>query len=500
MKKHCLLLLMIAISFSSCKKFLEERTQSDMTPETTEDFSQLLMGTGYPIKGDVFNHYLFLMDDDIQAYSNDEQDELEIIKAYDFFSWQPDAYQRSSDRGMGVGASTPYQKYFSKIMGCNIALQNGDKSLGNQVEKDQLMGEAYALRAYYYFHLVNLYGQPYNDSTTTPDKSPAVPLVVTANLSEGRMTRNSVAEIYAQIEKDVDSSVVRLKKSKKETSIYRINHLAAAMLASRTYLFTEKWDKVIENASYVLNSKMPLLDLNSWDPNYDPLMNNVSKPIYCEQTPETLWLFGWPDDYNGNAGLNMFYDVSEDLVTKFEPTDLRSKIYFFKVPDWIAWVFKMPVLNIKRAVAEGNFKQQSGGSFRVTEALLNRAEAYAQKYSTTGDATFATKALADLNLLRSKRFKAADFVPVPMMPAADLVNFCREEKRREMFGENMRWFDLRRYGMPSISHSYAPKPGVRQTYVLKKRDPMYLYQIPIDAMEVNPRLIQNPNPGRRNPS
>lgn len=501
MKKHCLFILLAAISFSSCKKFLAERTQSDLTPQTTDDFKQLLIGTAYPLQGDVFNPCLFLLDDDIQCYTKDIPDPGTVTPG-DIFTWQPDGFRRAVDRGFNAANVSSYEMYYKKIIGCNIAIQEVDKSLGKPQEKDQVIGEAYTLRAFYYFNLVNLYGKPYNDSTTTPDKSPGVPLVISANLSEKLLPRNSVAEVYAQIEKDLDSANARLRKFKLKNSVHRISHIASAFLQSRFGLFTEKWDGAIAAADYVINnSKLPVLDLNDWPPGWSTWNDDDPKPIYCDPTPETIWLYGMPEDYNsGTNSYNMSYEISEDLGTQFEEKDLRASIYLVKVPDFLlGWLFAAKYLTLKRGTK--SYEQQGGASLRLTEVYLNRAEAYAQKYATTGDANFAQKALSDLNFIRSKRFTPADFVPVAMMPAADLLQFIRNERRREFCTENMRWFDLRRYGMPAIRHIYNPSPAIFEVYTLQKRDLSYVLQIPQSAIDRNMQLEQNPTSGSvRNPN
>jgi hypothetical protein len=37
-----------------------------------------------------------------------------------------------------------------------------------------------------------------------------------------------------------------------------------------------------------------------------------------------------------------------------------------------------------------------------------------------------------------------------------ILQFCLTERRREFSFEELRWFDLRRYGMPSIVHTFNP--------------------------------------------
>lgn len=81
---------------------------------------------------------------------------------------------------------------------------------------------------------------------------------------------------------------------------------------------------------------------------------------------------------------------------------------------------------------------------RISEAYLNRAEAYAQMNGNE------TKAIADLNTLR--RYRITDYQDITNV--ADLLQEIRQERRRELCFDEHRWFDLRRYGMPSITHQY----------------------------------------------
>ena len=94
-----------------------------------------------------------------------------------------------------------------------------------------------------------------------------------------------------------------------------------------------------------------------------------------------------------------------------------------------------------------------------------------------------------LDALRSKRL--SDFTAYTLTTPEDLIEFCHEERRRELCFESHRWFDLRRYGMPSIKHSWYDASGNRTVYTLKERDLGYALPIPQDAMDTNSALKQN---------
>src|SRR5690606_19030747 len=82
-------------------------------------------------------------------------------------------------------------------------------------------------------------------------------------------------------------------------------------------------------------------------------------------------------------------------------------------------------------------------SWRSSEAYLNRAEAYIQKFRATGNNHNATEALESLNTLSIMRFPIGTYQPWGLEPGDDLLELCREERRRELVREEAhRWFDL----------------------------------------------------------
>ncbi|HWW39760.1 RagB/SusD family nutrient uptake outer membrane protein, partial [Pedobacter sp.] len=104
-----------------------------------------------------------------------------------------------------------------------------------------------------------------------------------------------------------------------------------------------------------------------------------------------------------------------------------------------------------------------------------------------------TSALQDLNTLRMSRYDTRQaYVPVNITDKTQLLNFCRDERRREFPFDGHRWFDLRRYGMPSISHFYEEVPGTGQTFTLAKGDDRYTFPIPQEVLDRNGELTQNP--------
>ena len=62
----------------------------------------------------------------------------------------------------------PYQEYYRTIFYANAVIDgvmDSDADTDASDSKEQILGEAYALRAYAHFDLTNLYGKPYDPET-----------------------------------------------------------------------------------------------------------------------------------------------------------------------------------------------------------------------------------------------------------------------------------------------------------------------------------------------
>jgi len=469
---YFLLLLFIVLQVSSCKKFLEEQSQTDIIPRSASSLSELLMGTAYD--GGSLNPAIRFMDDD----ANHELSAVYTFRKnfYYAYTWQPASMSDSKDAG-----AVQWANLYPRILSCNVVLDYAPKVTGTTEEIENITGQAYLLRAFYYFRLVNFYAKPYSDKLSNPNIDPGVPLILSSGLSLEGKPRNTVAEVYQQITADITKGIEQLQRSGKNNSIYRINHIAGSLLASRVYMQMGEWQKAIDAATYVLNNKPALMDLNTWgttDPN--------TKAVIDTKNPECLWAFGQPQDVVYQEGTEpYYYTLSNDLMSSYENGDLRTSIYIKdkKTNKFATNLYTNPTI--------------IGQSFRTSEALLNRAEAYAQ-LNKLGQTANAQLALNDLNQLRKKRFTPDTYRDLVGTSADDLLKKCYDEKRREFFGEEyQRWFDLRRHGMPSITHIFHENASQALSYVLQDHDLGYILQIPKAALDKNSKLIPNPEPALR---
>ncbi|WP_158275302.1 RagB/SusD family nutrient uptake outer membrane protein [Pedobacter sp. HMWF019] len=497
MKKYfnILTLICLTISVTSCKKgFLEESSQDLVRPTTTAALNQLMSGEAYALSpATPLNDYLDLLTDDIQSdYNSNTLIVAGLNKYAPVFTWQRNMIDKLIE--VAPTGNNTWFNYYARIKGCNVILDYVDQVEGTQSEKENLRGQALALRSYYYFMLVNLFGKPYTGATSNPETDLGVPLILTAEVSDAPIARSTVKAVYAQIEKDLLTSVPLLDANGTNNTAYKFTGSAAKLLLSRLYLYMGNWDESLKYSEATIQKKSTLQQYNSIVSTTIPATFPISYPI---SSPEVIWGYGsyselsvMPFGYAAGFAAKAAFSISDAFISTYETDDLRLTYSFRNAGYFTATstvTYKASSGKYNAALASAS----NGKAFRTAEAYLNRAEANIQK-AIAGDASAVSRALADINLLRSNRIKTAAYVPINITDPQALYTYYKAERRRELCLEDHRWFDLRRWGMEPLTHTIQLVTGSPQTVTLSQDDSRFTLDIPTEALKRNPNLIQNP--------
>ena len=481
MKKiYYIIIAFIGFGLQSCN-LLDIKPVNSMLPVSVEDYESVLLG-GYPRQE-------FFMKTDLgtdNVYANLNCGREPSQDQVPWYIWA--ATTQLADR-----EDTYWQQLYQSIFYCNTVLDNF-KTRTPAPEEEELFetvrGEAYALRAYCYFYLVNLYADVYSEENL--DK-PGVPMPLSAE-DVNQYTQNNVREpigdVYEQINRDLDAATADLQ-GKQAKSLYRFGYTSLQALKARVYLFMGRYEDAIKAASDVISSKA-LFDMNNLqsiiDAQGDQLVFKYDEGfIDTDYKNEVLFFVG------GNALNNIFYystymfKPSEELLAlcNRDPNAMDYRKYIFT---------SFADLSTPEGVQQGPtvyrmFATQSNNcyyiGFKLSEAYVTRAECYARLKQLD-------KAVNDLNNLLVNRIKADGYIPLKEsnFTQETLLQRVLEERRVELaFDGGLRWFDLRRLGKPALTHAYENG----QVYNLEQGDPRYILQIPESEqtnspdMEINPR-------------
>ena len=495
--KRYLILILCVLLFNSCGKFLEEFSQDLAYAESCADLDEILIGNGYmeqpegfakaSIYGNGYYPYIHVMDDDVimTVFKKDGVTDLinEMVPYKNFYDWSdqltinPKTDEEWEDKD--------WEKMYSHIAYLNVIIAHVKKFSHDSVEtRNRVEGEARFLRGAYYYLLTNLYANPYVKESASSDMG--VPLNLTEDIVDEYYKRNSMEECYRVIVEDLKVAADKLK-GVTQTTIYRVNELAARILLSRVYLYMGEWQLALDECQKALALEgVELMDLKSFQG------REKERYVLDNKNPEIVFTQGY-------SATNTFYDQmsyfcictfggSEDLISlynRFEEQqikDLRLDAFFEVIGDE---QYKMS------KVGE---KVYDCFVIRSAELYLNKAEAEAMLDKA--------EAIQTIKTLLNNRFEGG--IPdIDGLSGKDLVSFIRDERRRELCFEAHRWFDLRRY---AVSPKYPEKKSIRHTaydikgklegdYVLKPygEDPAWVLPIPGYEIVYNQgNLVDNP--------
>jgi hypothetical protein len=491
-------ILGIALSFTGCKKFLQEQSQDLAYADTWQKMDEVMQGDVYmqhftnPPSNSykesataMYFPWLNAMDDDITEfvgapYYIDNRDDV-----FGFYTWQSNPFV---DKTFLPQTDDTWAKVYKSINAASIMISQADQLHDNPQQLTRIKGEALFLRAYYYFYLVNTYAAAYNPKTAKTDLG--VPLKITDYVQDKFFTRSTVDSVYQQMLTDLSASEKCLT-GVPQSSIYHVDVNAVNLLQSRIYLYMQSWQDALTAANKVISSKPALFNLINYKPQTSFFSSSSPEAILTQGGNAMVYLMG--------DGFSKSFTPSPDLMSLYDASDLRRNAFF--ETDIVG---KLRYTKMYRSRTNNIFPTEmfSDNYFmRNAEAYLNKAEAAAM-LGNTSDANAA------LNTLRQARYAPADFQTVNYS-GQQLVNFVRDERRRELCFEGHRWFDLKRYAVNTnypftkiIVHTYSDvnyggSPFLKANLVLQPVDPDYLVPIPLEALVFNQGILQQ-NPVRQN--
>lgn len=436
-------LLTGSLLLSSCDSYLDIQPIGKVIPTTLADY-RALFTTAY--SKELNDKGVCDVRTDIASVLQSDQVTTPRNSFGDIEKWN-DGNPSASTRQFG------WSSYYANIYYANAIISKKNEILeGSQEDINQLVGEAYLMRAYMHFILVNLYGEPYTKTGALNTK--AIPLKFDLEL-EVITPRNTVKEIYTSILEDIVSAHQLMNKKVWETQYaYRFSKLSVDALESRVYLYMGEWEKSYEASERVLIENSNLENLNIED---SKLPNNFESTERITAYENIL-----------NSDYTTSFVVTPAFYQKYEEgKDLRRTKYFTNSSGYY----------ISAKSGESKFKC----TFRTGEIYLNSAEAAAH--------------LNKLPEARTRLLKLMEnrYSPEAYQEKKDLVNAMNQEeiiteilneRALELAFEGHRWFDLRRTTRPEIKKEIAGS-----TYILGQNDSRYTLRIPQDAIDANPGLL-----------
>ncbi|TPG67534.1 RagB/SusD family nutrient uptake outer membrane protein [Hymenobacter nivis] len=406
-----------------------------------------------------------LMTDDSEKGGSSPSDFLPLI--------QLKSWNIPSSNGL---VTTLWVHSFTGIARANTVINNIDAGTIDAALKSRLKGEALFLRAYFYYNLVKGFGGvPLFEQAVVPTEA-------------GNVTRATIAQTYAFIEKDLKAAALLLpeKTAYAAADAGRATKGAANGYLARAIMYqlgtvngnNHTWQEVYDLTNTVIASgQYSLL------PNYATIHQDAG-----ENSSESVFEIQFASDNNTYGPISLgttnnifqnnrrtwgygFNNPTQNLVDEFEANDPRKEITVIKNNDIVLGILNVVDLagnatgyyNRKAAIlapAAPEAGPQNIRKIRYADILLMKAEAAAQT-------SRPTEAIALVNQVR-QRARMATRPPGTTLgstsyepantPAGTLPNLAAgltgqpllsaiwHERRVEFAEESLRYWDLVRTG------------------------------------------------------
>jgi hypothetical protein len=482
MKKLSILILILAfVPLLSCNRYLdkEPKIQTDIqTIDQLEDLDN--------------NAPLFTYDGHnatAACATDDTEIPTDMYKAYPTSVPIANLYYYifDVDNIVGAAADALWNGEFAKIFKANVILGNVDKVSGSLAQKNRIKADAYFIRAYSYWNLVNYYCLPYASSNL---QSLGLPLKKTTEYTES-LTRANLQQTYDFILSDIKAAQALVPAGDVQPSLrWRVTQPAISAFLSRYYLFIGDYDNSLKNANDALTSSVAkLADYHTLAAGTSATYTNPAATlkfsVYNDWTP-ALFLY-WDEFYYTRFTYtsSQWWLPSSNLLSLYDPAnDLRYQLFF--IPNGGRRFSVVTPAETRYTMFYDGRYLPTGPT--ISEVLLNKAEASVRKSNPD-----VQGALDALNLLRAKRYKT--YVALTATDKADGLTKILQERRREL-PFSYRWWDIRRFSVNEdatddvvVTHNFF-KMGIGtvdvntpQTYTLPVKSKRYA--VPINGVEIN---------------
>jgi SusD family. len=504
--KHILKLTIITFittGLFSCDAFLDvmpdNRTQLD-NPQKIKD----LLVTSYPTS----NYSLLCEFSSDNILDNWAENPLLTEEAFDrmdteIYEWKDVASANDSD--------SPYrfwESYYQSIAAANHVLEAIEElaESGNTTNMNPQKGEALILRAYCHFMLVNVFAMPYRDANLSKNDLGVTYMTKPEKKVVVQYERNSVAEVYELIAKDIEEGFKLIDDGSYFVPKYHFTRAAASAFASQFYLYKRDYAKAIEYANVVLGTGDPSAMLRSWAKTYSNFETEADDYISADE-PANLLILPTYSVYGRRFG-RVRYGVNGSVllgtINGAGPT-WNNRPPFLSGRVWIRGEQSYGLILARIGeffeytdrVAQIGYPHIVRTEFTTDDVLLNRAEAKIMTGDIAGAVTDlqywnvshkGERTLTESEVIKFYTAGKSNFVfpfhnqelspefviTDNQKPFLDCVLHFR---RLERLFEGHRWFDLKRYGIDIKRYIGREKTEVTLTY----DDPRRAIQIPKDV-------------------
>ncbi len=439
-----------------CGNYLNVQPQGEVIPETDEEFTAIIHNLLRDIEGGGDEYVIGNMDalKHLEGCADNLDANIRTSANLTFFAGEEiDSRQRA------------YEESWKIVRDCNIVIENM-KDRASDIARGAVSA-AYSMKGIVYYNLLREFCQPWSDSKAS--ELPGIPIVDRFGIGD-KPSRGTIRQTYDYATAQFEAALALNPTDPK----YIFTEWVIKAYKAKLEFWCQNWDSVISLCEDIIaHSGVSLTPVSEYAGMINSLYEAKGEVLvrsHINNSSELDWYFSYTKSYLASR------PASARLIRLFGETPEKDVRY--------AASFDRKRMNVKIPECK----------VRLSEVVLMLSEAYYQK----GD---SSSALKWLNELRRNRIENVTDLTLATLPEArpddrivvdctgkavtPLLQAIFDERRKELYMEGDRWYELKRNGRPEW---WVISNGLK--YTTKE----YLYTSPISKSDVdlNPELEQNP--------
>ncbi len=448
--------LAVMASVSGCKNYLNVQPQGEVIPETDEEFTAIIHNLLRDIEGGGDEYVIGNMDalKHLEGCADNLDANIRTSSNLTFFAGEEiDSRQRA------------YEESWKIVRDCNIVIENM-KDRTSDIARGALSA-AYSMKGIVYYNLLREFCQPWSDSKAS--ELPGIPIVDKFGIND-KPTRGTIRQTYDYAKAQFEAALALNPTDPK----YVFTEWIIRAYEAKLEFWCQNWDSVISLCEDIIaHSGISLTPISEYADMINAQYNTKGEVLvrsHINNSSELDWYFSYTKSYLASR------PASARLIRLFGDEPGKDVRY--------AASFDKKRMNVKTPECK----------VRLSEIVLMLSEAYYHK----GDNASALKWLNELRRNRIESVTDLTMASLPEVREGDrIVVDCQgnavtpllqaifDERRKELYMEGDRWYELKRNGCPEW---WVISNGLKYT------TKAYLYTSPISKSDVdlNPGLEQNP--------
>ena len=484
---YILIMAFVIAGLTSCgEDFLDLQPSTSVSDEqafSSVESAQTVLNAAYAYVGHYQNHTLSYIAADVMG-----EDLTVTSGAYGWptYNWNQYSYMYAQSP-VSSPWWTGYANYIWPInyqaIDCVNSIIGHANLLPETSERTELLAQAHAIRGYCYHWLIRLFAGAYNYK---PEGPGVILRTDPATATSEHLPRATVAQVYSQIISDLAFAYENVANS----STDYVTKQSAALLLARAYLDMNDFSNAKKHAEAAAGNIFDgsnLMSQEEWgsgfkDHNNEWLWYFNFTPSTCNiyaSIPSFYWFAESMEgiEYGGQVDAGAVHDLGNEIwdgygtiratkafVQLFDNNDVRKRFPFYVNEEDGFFTSKF---GHRTMMGDAEFPM-----VRIAEAYLIKAEAEAN----LGNSATAKNVLNALQLKRGAT------------PTEGTLDKIYLERRKELYGEGHRLFDIKRLRQPLIRSVY-PEQWV--AIDLPADSPRFMLPLPNNEMLYNTALTEN---------